>query len=215
MVDGRSRDRSSDIKGMIFGRLKVLRRDGLSPKRRAMWLCVCECGITKRIAGVSLRRGETRSCGCLQKEFAKGNPTNVTHNMSSTPEYRAWSRMKQRCLNDDDVRFHRYGGRGVKVCDRWLISFENFFKDVGPMPSIHHSLDRVDNDGDYKPENVQWATDEMQANNRSTNKIIDAMGMSMTVAQWSKSTGINESTILSRLSRGWDHSLAVTQEPKS
>lgn len=124
-------------------------------------------------------------------------------------EYRAWSRMKDRCTNEQRDSHHRYGGRGIAVCARWTSSFQSFLADMGRRPGPGYSLDRIDNDGNYEPGNVRWATRREQSMNYSRNRRVTVDGRTLTVSEWSAETGLNETTIASRLDRGWLAECAV------
>jgi hypothetical protein len=137
------------------------------------------------------------------------------HGMYNTPEHRAWGHMKDRCNNPKSQRYDRYGARGIRVCDKWMTSFEAFFADLGPRPSREHSLERLDNDGHYEPGNVVWATRDRQNNNKSTSKFIEFNGRRLTVAQWSQETGIPMRTLGSRLEAGWSEEDAITTPVES
>lgn len=158
-----------EMTGRTFGRLTVLgRAEGQDSNRGAMWMCRCECGAEKSISGSQLRRPKgSRSCGCLQRENARGV---VTHGHSlagrRTPEYAAWLSMRNRCFHQDDKTWPNYGGRGITVCQEWADSFEAFFRDVGPRPGKGFSLGRIDNEGHYEPGNVRWETSSQQNSNR-------------------------------------------------
>lgn len=135
-----------------------------------------------------------------------------THGMSYTGEHHAWLGMKQRCYNENNPKYPLYGGRGIRVCDRWLDSFEAFYEDMGDRPSDSHSLDRIDNDGNYEPDNCRWATPKQQARNRSTNHDITYRGETKTLKEWAKELGMNRITLFTRLERlGWDVEKAFTE----
>jgi hypothetical protein len=147
--------------GQKFGRLTVLRREG-SQGKGATWLCLCDCGTEHVVRRSDLTSGNTKSCGCLRREQA--SKASLSHGQSGTPTYASWEAMKRRCLNPNSPDYHRYGGRGITVCDRWL-SFENFLADMGERAE-GTSLGRIGDEGNYEPGNVRWMTPEEQAANR-------------------------------------------------
>lgn len=164
--------RAKDLTGMTFGKWKVIKFSGskvIDGDKRRFWECQCICGNIRDVRPAALLGGGSSSCGCSKKHSME--PRAVTHGMSKSTEYRSWSAMLQRCYNPKSDRFTRYGGRGITVCERWANSFENFFEDMGKKPSPSHSIDRIDNDGNYNPVNCRWATRSEQQLNKSTTPI--------------------------------------------
>lgn len=134
----------------------------------------------------------------------------VVHHMSHAPENMAWREMRKRCNSPQHARYADYGGRGIAVCERWNASFEAFYEDMGPRPSSAHSLERINNDGNYEPENCRWATPREQAWNRRNNRLLTFQGKTLCAAEWSAITGINYNTIYQRLLRGWTDERVLT-----
>lgn len=140
----------------------------------------------------------------------------VTHGRSNTPENKIWRAIKNRCHNPSASSYSRYGARGIAVCERWVNSFENFLADMGARPSTDHSIERVDNNLGYSPENCVWATRVAQANNTRTNHYIEASGERLTIQEWSRRTGIPHQTILARVARlGWPEERAISQPSRT
>jgi len=190
-----------DITGYRFGTLTVVERRKNNLGGSAMWLCVCDCGQHRTIEGTGLRAGRNKSCGCKSPKF---KPTKYpAHPAKNTRTYRIWVGMQKRCYEAKTEKEKRlYQNKGITVCDRWMESFDNFLKDMGEAP-LRHSIDRIDGNKSYSPENCRWATAKTQANNTSANRMITANGRTMNLAQWGEATGQKPNTILTRLRRGW------------
>lgn len=205
-----------DISGQSFGRLKVIKflmykNYGNFGKTRSIFLCLCSCGIKKEFAASNLVSGNTKSCGCLNKESRKKREFKSTHSMSLSTEYKIYASMKRRCYNKNEKSYKDYGGRGITVCDEWKNSFEQFYKDMGPRPSKVHSLDRIDNEKCYSDFNCVWNTRLEQANNKRSNRILIFDNVSHTLAQWSRIFFIDSETISRRIKRGWSIKDALTK----
>ncbi len=189
---------SQDLTGKQFGRLTVC---SVSDKRAyakqvKCWLCICECGQQTIATTGTLTGGGTKSCGCLFRD--RLTQRNTTHGMSKTDEYHAYHAMLKRCRVE-----HNYYSRGITVCVRWQESFSNFYQDMGDKPSSRHSIERIDNDGPYSPENCCWATSKVQNRNKRSNHFLTYEADTLTVPEWAERLGVKTGTIRSRIRNGW------------
>lgn len=201
-----------NLKGQKFGKLFVLEEYGHSTDGKITWRCKCDCGNETIVTGRYLRIGNTRSCGCLKHELEGPR----THGESYTKLYRIWRAMKQRCYQSTQKCYFRYGGRGIKVCDKWLACYENFRDwaiNNGYKDGL--SIDRIDVNGNYCPENCRWATRKEQMNNKRSNVLIEHNGMTKTIAQWCEFYGITNYNLVRRriMDYGYTFEEAVTLKP--
>jgi len=175
-------------------------------------MCRCDCGTERRVRGIKLISGEATACGCYGAEqTSKRSTVHGERNLrNTTPEYKSWMSAKARVSNPNTDGYEHYGGRGIKMCDRWLESYQNFLSDIGRKPTPKHTLERKDVNGDYEPANCIWATMSEQNNNRRDTERITRNGRSMTVTQWCRELDLNPQTVFLRLFYGWDVERALT-----
>lgn len=190
-----------NLTGQVFGRLTVLERAENDKQGNAQWLCQCICGNKKVIRGRALRTGRTSSCGCLLSESSKRRMTTlmIKHGMAGSKLYRVYCSMRERCEKPSCPEYHRYGGRGITVCDEWKNDRNSFFEWAlknGYKEGLQ--IDREDNDGHYCPENCRWVTRMKNCNNTCRNVFLEYKGEIHTLSEWSRILGINISTIYSR-----------------
>ncbi len=194
--------------GRRFGFLVVTGRAPNDACGAVRWFVSCDCGTEKSVQGAALRSGVTISCGPSHSKVRHGH----ARDHAQTPEYVSWQSMIRRCYNPEVGQYPRYGGRGIRVCARWLVSFESFLADMGERPA-NKTLDRIDNDGDYEPGNCRWATEKEQSRNRSTSKRVVVDGVSMSLAECAEKFGISRHLLWGRLKRGWAVERAVSDAP--
>lgn len=194
---------SPNLTSKTFNRLTVTGEDTGRKGGRRFWFCQCSCGVSlpKSVASYDLTSGHTKSCGCMQKELAR--KANTKHGLKQHPLYVRWSAMKNRCYNPNDDYYHNYGGRGIKVCDRWRNSVDNFLEDMG-MPPEGYTLDRKDNDGDYSPENCRWSTPKEQGRNKSDTVWVEYRGERVKRIELAERFGVEPKVLHQRLHvQGW------------
>jgi hypothetical protein len=204
-----------NMEGLQFARWTVIERGENDSEGRVRWICKCVCGNTGLVLGKLLRNSHSRSCGCLLKDWLSATYTTHGHSKGAkghtkrSSEYNIWADIKQRCRNKDDKGYPNYGGRGIKMCDEWYNSFELFLKDVGVRPSPEHSLDRINNDGDYEPSNCRWATRDVQSRNKRTNIWVEHNGQRMIITDWAIYFGISIRKFNNGIKKGKTHEEVV------
>ena len=195
-----------DLKGKVFGYWTVIERAENHPSARSVqWLCECECGTRRVIRAWALKHGKTKSCGCHKNDY------NKTHGGKGTRLYEIWRQMRYRCENPHNQAYEKYGGRGIAVCDEWhdFAIFRKWALENGYKDTL--SIDRIENDKGYCPDNCRWATSYIQMNNRRMCNVLEFNSESLTLLQWAERTGIPRSTLFNRLKRGWDIEKALTE----
>jgi len=196
--------RTKDLTGQRFGKWSVLGAMGRDTHGRVIWECVCDCGNIKNVASSNLVQGSSQSCGCVTISRM------TTHGMCKTPEHTSWNNMIDRCHNENSHAYKDYGARGITVCDTWRSSFEQFFIDMGKRPTKLHTLERIDNELGYYPENCRWATRAEQARNKRNNVLFTLNGETKCLRDWEYHFGAKKGSFSSRLARGWSIARTVT-----
>lgn len=204
--------RVNNISGMKFGRLTVTKHIGrLRPKsRNHFWEAICDCGKVVQVMGTNLIAGDTKSCGCLQREKARRNgPRNWIHGLTKTTTYNIWDSMLQRCNNPKRKDYPRYGGAGITVSERWQ-EFSNFLADMGERPP-GLTLDRIDSKLGYSRENCRWATVTEQNRNQKSNRFFTHNGMTKCMSEWAEYAGMKATTFETRIRKGWSLEDAISK----
>lgn len=193
-------DKASNLTNQKFGRLLALKPTKERRSTSIVWECLCDCGRRHNATATSLKVGNVKSCGCLIRDIKREERT--THGMSRNPEFKgeygAWQNMIQRTTNPNHPLYGDYGARGISTCERWK-KFENFFADMGKRPSDKHSLDRINVNGNYRPENCRWATLEEQSFNKRSTIKLTAFGETKTLREWARIAGLKWATLYNRL----------------
>lgn len=199
-------EKFKDLTGQRFNRWTVIRYAGRTgSRRRESWLCVCDCAQYRTLEAYTLLSSRSKSCGCLSRELSAERMRERARERTSAgatqhPLYETWHSMRKRCNNPNCKPYHRYGGRGIKVCERWN-HFYLFVEDMGEKPTPRHTLEREDNNGDYAPDNCCWATRKEQCRNTSKNRHLTLNGKTQCLNAWSEELGIPSTTIRSRIDR--------------
>ena len=211
---------TQDLSGRQYGRLTVLSFSERDSRGKDKWLCQCQCGAEKVVRGDHLKSGRSQSCGCLSREKAvetarTTGKKNTKHGGTDTKLYSHWHKMKDRCLNPNHIAYKSYGGRGIAICQSWANSFEDFRSWAlanGYKPGL--TLDRINNDKGYEPNNCRWSTSKEQARNRRTSIVVEGRCL----AEWARTAVVSPSCFYKRLKKGWGIHDALTtparKEPK-
>ena len=201
-----------NLTGERFDRLTVIKYAGQLDNncKEGFWWCECSCEnrtlIAVRVG--ALKIGNTKSCGCLSSEITRNR--NTKHGMKFTSEHTVWMNIKSRCYNTNNKAYKNYGGRGITMCERWLESFENFYEDMGDRPSPKHSIDRIDNDGDYCPENCKWSTKQEQNRNKRNNLYLEYNKERLIAKDWCEKIDIDYDTLRARIRSGLSDEQCLT-----
>ncbi len=196
--------------GKRFTNLEVKNFCGINNRSRALWLCLCDCGIEKVVSSIHLLNGHTKSCGCLRKKTTSINFYHHGFSRSNNKTYIIWKRMHQRCNDPNDKNYKNYGGRGITICKRWK-DFKNFIIDMGKCPGPKYSIDRIDNNKGYYKGNCRWATQKEQARNKRNNHLITYNNRIQCLSAWAEELNINAEILRSRIYKyNWSIEKAMT-----
>lgn len=198
--------RHTCIVGKVIRGIEVVAFSHKDNRRSYYYFCRCHCGKGFVAEGTRLSTGRTTGCGCYGKS--------LQHGRVCTPEYSVWAAMKRRCFNPKTLYYSEYGGRGITVCERWM-DFKNFFADMGARPSEKHSIERIDNNGNYEPNNCRWADRHTQARNRRSVIMLTHQGVTKCLKDWAAHLGMLDSTLRERLKSGWpvEKALSIPLRP--
>ena len=191
-----------DITGQRFGRWTVIEPAGKTSDNHKLWHCRCDCGIERNVVGKELRNGKSKSCGCLSTDTFR--ETITKHGLRYHPLYVTWCNIHARCENSNNPEYKHYGGRGIRVCDEWkdVTSFIGWAEANGYRSGLQ--IDRIDNNGNYEPDNCRFVTHTGNQNNKRTNRLLTYEGRTQTISQWAKELNVPSDRIRSRLNMGWN-----------
>jgi hypothetical protein len=202
-----------DLTGKRFGKLRVLyETDKRTKNKNIIWLCQCDCGVIKGVSGSDLKYGNTISCGCMSSRLTAGDRTR-THGMRQTKIYNGYRAMRNRCYNVKQKSYKDYGAKGIKVCEAWK-TFEGFYADMGATYRDGLTIERIDNQGNYCPENCKWIPKAEQAQNKTNINLVEYSGEIAPLMTICKKYNLNYKLIYARMRRGWDFEKAVNKEPR-
>jgi hypothetical protein len=202
-----------DLSGQRFGNWQVVGPHIREP-HKTMWACRCDCGTERRVNAADLRNGKSTNCGCIRRQ--KVGASNYKHGMGRTRLHARWLGMIARCEDPKHKGWKNYGGRGIRVCQRWRESFVAFLEDMGQPPTQGHKIDRIDNDADYEPANCRWTTNRENCRNGRHNRFLEHNGLRLTLKEWEERTGIGYYTIAMRIDHyGWTVAKALTTPVRS
>lgn len=190
-----------DLSGEKFNKLRVVELSHRDKSGKIHWTCLCDCGNITAVYGGHLKSERTKSCGCIKVELLQNTKPGIKHNLSNTSEYNIWHSMKKRCYDPNNQSYKNYGGRGITVCNEWINDFKQFFKDMGPRSSPQHSINRKNNNDNYKPDNCEWSTLEEQNNNKRTTKKITYKNQTKSLKNWCDELSLPYNTVFARLNR--------------
>ncbi|QVW08761.1 AP2 domain-containing protein [Phage CBW1004C-Prop1] len=193
--------RAIDMTGNRYNELVAIKRVGSCRSGDAKWLFQCDCGNQFSASGYAARTSKIINCPQCAKERAK--TASIKHGRAKTSEFGIWTDMQTRCLNPNSTSYPNYGGRGIGICQRWM-KFQNFFQDMGPRPSMNHSIDRIDPDGDYSPDNCRWATHKEQSRNKRNTIRVTINGVTKPLVEWCEEYGCGKAAAYQRRARGLD-----------
>jgi len=204
-----------NLSGRKFGRLTAIKDAGRDTRGRVLWSCECDCGKEAIVLAERLRNGDTKSCGCLHTERAY--QINRTHGLyrdiagGRSKLYLVWMEMKQRCINPNNKSYQNYGGRGIRICNEWMNyqAFHDWAMSIGYKEGL--SIDRIDNDGDYKPSNCRWVSRYIQSRNTRKNRMLTFNGVMHPLVAWAEIIGIHPKTLSMRLKNGWPTEKLLSQ----
>jgi len=207
------KEKLKNLVGQVFGLWTVISFSHFAKtggRQRPYWNCRCDCGNEGVVRGDILKNGGSKSCGCYRKDRSLIPLPEYSYEEAYKRAKSIYKHMKQRCSNINETSFNNYGARGIKICNRWLQSFENFYEDMGPAPSNKHSIDRINNDGNYEPSNCRWATVAENNRNKRTTHFITYKNKTQCVTDWSNELGISSYALFARLRNGWTEEEALT-----